>query len=233
MNFFNKIFKKFNTNTITSEIVDEVGSRTQWRTPANYGWLICKLNQKELDYVWKCVNNRQNNLNFIKTLAGNISNSYELVDKDEWFFKNTLRSLIYLYQKEFGVTGYPHEIISAKSRPVVQYVMQPWWVNYQKQNEFNPLHDHNGVYSFVIWLKIPTEYAEQNKNNNTNAPLKSTFSFVYSNILGQVKSEFFPLGKEYEGTMVFFPSTLKHEVHPFYNCEEDRISISGNILLKV
>ena len=226
MNFFNK-FKKFNTNIIPTEIIEDVGRRTEWRTPANYGWLNCKLNQKELDYVWECVNNRQNNIN--KILAGNISNSYELVDKDEWFFKNTLRSLIYLYQKEFGVKGY-QDIVSPKSRPCVHH-LSTWWVNYQKQHEFNPLHNHSGVYSFVIWLKIPTEYEEQNKNNNTNTPEKSSFSFVYTNILGEIKSERIPLSKKYEGLMVFFPSTFMHQVQPFYNCEEDRISVSGNIAL--
>ena len=225
MNLFNKIFKKPKAYKLKPEIINEVSSRTEWRTPTNYGWLNCKLNQKELDYVWECVNNRQNNIN--KILAGNISNSYELVDKDEWFFKNTLRSLIYLYQKEFGVKGY-QDIVSPKSRPCVHH-LSTWWVNYQKQHEFNPLHNHSGVYSFVIWLKIPTEYEEQNKNNNTNTPEKSSFSFVYTNILGEIKSERIPLSKKYEGLMVFFPSTFMHQVQPFYNCEEDRISVSGNI----
>ena len=34
-----------------------------------------------------------------------------------------------------------------------------------------------------------------------------------------------------EGTMLFFPAKLQHCVYPFYNCDEDRISISGNIKL--
>ena len=34
-----------------------------------------------------------------------------------------------------------------------------------------------------------------------------------------------------EGTMLFFPAMLKHQVYPFYNSDEDRISISGNISL--
>ena len=41
----------------------------------------------------------------------------------------------------------------------------------------------------------------------------------------------YELGKNYEGKMLFFPSKLRHEVFPFYNCEEDRISISGNIFI--
>ena len=62
------------------------------------------------------------------------------------------------------------------------YYLQQIWVNYQKQGEFNPLHDHGGVYSFVIWMKIPTKHFEQNKNpislkSNTHAI--STFQFHF------------------------------------------------------
>ena len=39
-------------------INQDISSRTQWRTPANHGWLEHKLNKIELDYVWKCVNER-------------------------------------------------------------------------------------------------------------------------------------------------------------------------------
>ena len=34
---------------------------------------------------------------------------------------------------------------------------------------------------------------------------------------------------KYQGMLVFFPSRLNHIVYPFYNCDETRISISGNI----
>ena len=29
--------------------------------------------------------------------------------------------------------------------------------------------------------------------------------------------------------MLFFPSKLNHVVYPFYKCDEERISISGNV----
>ena len=29
--------------------------------------------------------------------------------------------------------------------------------------------------------------------------------------------------------MLFFPAKLHHIVYPYYNCDEDRITISGNI----
>ena len=35
--------------------------------------------------------------------------------------------------------------------------------------------------------------------------------------------------KDKEGMMVMFPSKLKQQVFPFYNCKEERVSISGNL----
>ena len=117
--------------------------------------------------------------------------------------------------------------ISTHKKPTIE-------VNYQKEGEFNPPHDHNGVYSFVIWMKIPTKHFDQNKNPislKSNTHLISAFQFQYTNILGQIRPYIYEMNPEMEVTMLFFPAKLVHGVFPFYNCDEDRISISGNISL--
>ena len=48
-------------------------------------------------------------------------------------------------------------------------------------------------------------------------------------ILRDIKQSIFPMGKEMEGKLVLFPSRLKHIVYPFYNCDEPRITIAGNL----
>ena len=86
--------------------------------------------------------------------------------------------------------------------------------------------------SFTIWLKIPTEYSEQKKHpiaNDANSEAISNFAFQYVNMLGEIDNYTYPMVSNLEGTMLFFPSNLKHQVYPFYNCNEKRISIAGNI----
>ena len=39
------------------------------------------------------------------------------------------------------------------------------------------------------------------------------------------------MSPKFEGTMLFFPSQLHHCVYPFYDCKEDRVTVSGNIIL--
>ena len=199
--------------------------------PSPFGWLEYKLNQTELNHVWSCVNYKQNE--WTQNLVGNIDSSFLLEDKNDWFFNNTLTPLINFYEQSFGNQSKRVPICSKGNNNYPPYVLHTWWVNYQKQHEFNPPHNHDGVYSFVIWLKIPYDVQEQNKNNASNAKLKGAFCFQFINILGEQCSSVYALSKGFEGYMLFFSSKLNHTVFPYYNCEEDRISVSGNILLKV
>ena len=41
--------------------------------------------------------------------------------------------------------------------------MTALWINYQKQNDFNPPHDHDGKLSFVIYLQIPKELKKEHE----------------------------------------------------------------------
>ena len=195
--------------------------------PPALGWLEKKLSNKEMEYLWKCIDNRKEPLK--NTLVGQIHESNKLIDRSDWFFNNTLSPLCIKYKQEFRNLG--------ANIPVNQkhpYYMNSWWVNYQKQNEFNPLHDHGGVYSFIVWMKIPTNHDEQNRNplaSRSNIEKISVVDFLYSNILGQPQVLEYRMNPDMEGTMLFFPALLRHQVYPFYNCDEDRISISGNIML--
>ena len=197
-------------------------------TPPNKGWLDYRLNKKEMDYVWRCIENKKE---FIKeTLVGHISSSYKLMDRGDWFWINTIQPLVTNYNKSFN-SNLGSNVPITNHHP---YRMSSWWVNYQKKNEFNPIHDHNGVYSFVIWMKIPTDWKKQNINPlaaTSNTSCISSFQFYYHNISGNLMPYYYKLSTQDEGTMVLFPSKLPHQVYPFYECDEERISVSGNVLL--
>ena len=197
--------------------------------PNNCGWLQNKLNDKEMDYLWRCIKNKKENNN--KNLAGNIDGSYLLMDRGDWFWANVLKPLCLKDDKEFG--NMAHSIPTTCSHPLC---LSKWWVNYQKKHEFNPSHDHGGVYSFVIWMKIPKDIGFKKQKNikissHSNSPLPGVFELAYTDILGKICSHDYRLEPEDEGRMLFFPSKLRHTVYPFYNCDEERISVSGNIML--
>ena len=124
-----------------------------------------------------------------------------------------------------------------KEEPSPEFELKSLWVNYQKKQEFNPLHNHSGLYSFVIFMKIPTHWEEQHAlpfSANSNTPCASDFQFVWTEKdSGLCVVRTFSLSSEDEGRILFFPAWLKHMVYPFYECEEERVTISGNIGLYV
>jgi len=198
--------------------------------PPNVGWLQIRLDSNEIDYVWERVKEKESSSESWKhKLAGDVHESKLLEDPDDWFFNNVIHKCGETYQQLYYNLGLHLPIPEGN----YSYYMNEWWVNYQQQNEFNPIHDHTGVYSFVIWLKIPVEHEEQNKDNTSNMKLRSAFQFTYTDILGSLKDYTYQLDKSWEGTMLFFPSKLHHQVYPFYNCDDYRITVSGNILCKI
>jgi hypothetical protein len=99
-------------------------------------------------------------------------------------------------------------------------VNTPPWINIQQKGEYVPLHRHDGLLAYVIWVKIPYD---------SNIEKSSCFSFAYNNIVGGVMQHPLPIHKQMEGMIIMFPSSLFHQVYPFYTSDDDRISISGMI----
>tara|TARA_Y100000768_G_C23772868_1_gene584169 strand:+ start:61 stop:705 length:645 start_codon:yes stop_codon:yes gene_type:complete len=162
-----------------------------------------------------------------KKLAGNISLSLELFDT-----KNIIFPFVMLLMKQYEeIYSKPFRLLATNKNYHAE--LQSLWVNFQYQNEFNPMHDHTGTYSFVIWLKIPTNYKEQsNKSiakNSSNPDVISNFSLSYTDVFGKIRELLFGMDKNREGQILFFPSQINHSVYPFYDEGDARISVSGNI----
>jgi len=110
--------------------------------------------------------------------------------------------------------------------------LQNLWVNFQKKHEFNPTHTHTGIYSFVVWMRIPYRLTDEESYFpaiKDTAQKTSKFTFHYSNILGMNSAFSLPVDQDWEGKMLFFPAALTHGVYPFYTSDEYRISVAGNL----
>ena len=189
-------------------------------------WIDAKMTEECMKFLWRAVS-EEDKEKYSYNLAGNISKSELIEDDDNWFYKNVLKKYT---EKMF------YRDIRNKEVPLPKFKLSAFWVNYMKQYEFNPIHNHDGFCSFVVFMKIPTHWEEQHAlpiSVNSNTPSASNFSFVFSEKgSNQILNYQFLLSPEDEGRMLFFPSSLQHQVYPFYECEEERITLSGNIILE-
>lgn len=211
---------------------------------SNIGWFDIKLPPTAITRLNEYLDGQQKENHKIKynstitdpkpdaspSLAGHISASYYLKDVDDWFFKNYLEFMSFDYLKHFD--HQPAAALGMKNYDKHPFQLDSLWVNYQNKHEFNPSHDHTGAFSFVIFMKIPTHWKEQHNLPfvaQSNQPRASDFAFEYLTPLGEKACTAFKMGPESEGRMLFFPAKLTHLVYPFYNCDEPRITIAGNI----
>jgi uncharacterized protein (TIGR02466 family) len=106
-----------------------------------------------------------------------------------------------------------------------EYVLSALWINHQKQNDFNPPHDHDGKLSFVIYLSIPDELKKENKEYKGKSCGPGGIQFIYGN--GPRDCVTYMSFMPEENDCFVFPAWLKHWVAPYKsNCT--RISVSGN-----
>jgi len=196
-------------------------------------WIDTRLTEKEMNFLWSAISSEEENKkNWNHDLAGNISKSELIKDKDNWFYETVLKELS---EKMFyrNCRNYYEDYIENEPPLPPEFKMNRFWVNYMKQHEFNPLHGHSGLFSFVVFLRIPTHWKEQHAlpfSAGSNSPFASDFAFVWPEKDSRLcEHTNFQLSPEDEGRMLFFPATLQHMVYPFYECEEERVTISGNI----
>lgn len=168
--------------------------------------------------------NYEGYINVDHTLAGHLAHQFDFTCSTD--MHDFLCYMASEYNKRFhyfetlnhGLTSYKLEL-------------KEMWVNFQKKHDFNPVHDHGGVMSFVIWHTIPYDIKEeiQQYKNGTFSACASTFEFVYTDALGNICNKVLPVSKDWEGVICMFPAKMKHCVQPFYTSDDYRISIAGNI----
>ena len=195
-------------------------------------WIDERLPEECMEYLKQQilkVNPEEDGMN--EVLAGNISKSTYLKDEYNWFYNTFIKNLTERMFYRNWDNYYQYHIEKKDDPP--EFFMKNFWVNFQRENEFNPLHDHSGLFSFVIFFQIPTNWEEQHDipiSRHSNSPSASDFQFVWTEKSGRNRNKCFLLSPKDEGRILFFPAGMQHQVYPFYNCKQDRITISGNIM---
>ena len=193
----------------------------------NYGYYLDKVPQNILKELGLQIDELQFDFNkgtkFNNHLAGEIEHEYQL--KPQFQFKQYIKNLSQQFENK-------SQYMFSNYNPNSLLKFDTLWVNFQKKHEYNPIHHHQGVYSFVIWYQIP--YLLENERSQFGYKSRSShihhgqFHFVFTNenniILNPLNMD-----KTKEGYIAIFPSSLPHMVYPFYSSDEYRITIAGNV----
>ena len=121
-------------------------------------------------------------------------------------------------------------LVNENKVPLLQ--LNQLWVNFQKKHEFNPVHNHSGLFSFIIFVQIPYDLEREKKEGPgslSNSNFTSCLQFHPTTMLGRQSEETIHVDKSYEGGIYFFNAELMHCVYPFFTSDDYRITVSGNV----
>ena len=201
----------------------------------NIGYLKSRFTDDELaplrQEVLKVSANFESSRRHNNKLAGNLRHSYLLSDEMHRYVYRLVAPLVLEFDQSFAkyVT---QNSIAPENSPIY---LKELWANFQNKDEFNPPHDHYGILSFVIWLKIPYSMQEElqlSPGADSNNNVSGKFCFQYTNSLGDICNHFISADRSLENQVLLFSGKMKHSVFPFYSSDDYRISVAGNFAIK-
>lgn len=183
----------------------------------NYGILDVELEKEHLDHLYHLIEKYEPDC---------VKQQWMLIDDDHRFQKDVLNNVVAEYIKEWGFPTV------CKSTHIHNLTFQKFWVNNTGIGQYQSLHNHDAVFSFVVWLKIPYAAMVEQEIPDTMHPEAGDFILSYSDITGKHRKVNWKLDKQHnEGHMLLFPSDLLHATYPHFLTEEKRISVAGDIAI--
>ena len=171
--------------------------------------LINKLN-KEVDRILS-KKNLIKKFDYSNKLVGQVKQEFQIPKN---FIKKNFEKTIF---KE--VNKYIYKSLGKK---ISKIKIKNFWVVRQFNNEYNPIHFHDGHISGVGYLKIPKFILKNRKKSN----IDGSIDFINGNRM--LLSESIYNHRPKVGDMILFPHYLMHTAYPFKSNGERR-SFSFNL----
>ena len=160
------------------------------------------------------------NIDFTTKLAG-------ILDKETGYTEASKAKIVPELAQCLGIYDQAYErYVNKQYEKKPEYILSALWINYQRPNDFNPPHDHDGKLSFVTYLSIPEELKKENSDYTGKSCGPGGIQFIYGN--GPRDCVTYMSFMPEENDMFIFPAWLKHWVAPFKS-DCTRISVSGNV----
>ena len=165
-------------------------------------------------------------------LAGRIKKQTHL---DE-VISDTTRNVILNHCKNFF-----EQTSGGQELPMSAMTLDSIWSNIQEAREYNPIHQHTGNFSFVIYTRndledLSVEEIQDNEYDNkvvdydNQRPLAGMIELFYGEGNWMNWTSFQHIPKR--GDILIFPSWLRHTVYAHYESGKIRISVAGNVSLR-
>ena len=171
--------------------------------------IIKKLNNEVDKIISK--KNLLKKFDYSNKLVGQVKQEFQIPKS---FIKKNLEKTIYNEVNKY--------IYKSLGKKISKIKIKNFWVVRQFDNEYNPIHFHDGHISGVGYLKIPKFILKNRKKTN----IDGSIDFINGNKM--LLSESIYNHQPKVGDMILFPHYLMHTAYPFKSSGERR-SFSFNL----
>ena len=188
-----------------------------WSAPILHSSLS-EIQIKELLEITDSISKDGNKESYNNQLAGEIENEWgisaSIVELNS--FKNYIDDLSLKYLTSFASqynienNKIPPQLVKF-AQCLEKSVITSAWFNDQKDDEYNPIHNHTGILSGVLYLKIP-EYLPSRKNKDMDGTITFVENASDTDII--MTNSTLTISPRV-GDIFLFPALLKHQVYPF------------------
>ena len=149
-------------------------------------------------------------LDYSNKLVGQVKQEFQL---PKIFIKKNLEKILYKAVKDY--------IFKSLGKKISKIKIKNFWIVRQFNDEYNPVHFHDGHISGVGYLKIP-KFSKNKKHTQTDGSI----DFINGNKMFLSECIFNHQPKV--GDMILFPHYLMHTAYPF-KTKGERRSFSFNL----
>ena len=149
-------------------------------------------------------------LDYSNKLVGQVRQEFQL---PKIFIKKNLEKILYKVVKDY--------IFKSLGKKISKIKIKNFWIVRQFNDEYNPVHFHDGHISGVGYLKIP-KFSKNKKHTQTDGSI----DFINGNKM--LLSECIFNHQPKVGDMILFPHYLMHTAYPF-KTKGERRSFSFNL----
>ena len=174
-----------------------------------FGVTYNKFTRDDLEFLYRQVDLIRNNFGSAvpanEELIGHIDHEYFLPEQCRQQLETLVLPMVGAYLQEYPIYNRAKLSVLSDGAPIF---LRDAWVNFQKKYEYNPVHDHGGCFSFVLWLNIPYTREDEDAMSFTQKLHKDAltsngkFEFFYNDTLGGIYSHKLPVDPSYEGMIL-------------------------------
>ena len=191
-----------------------------------------------------------------KSLAGKLDHEYSFTDEQIKEISNLIKPYISAYlitlTESYSLVVVDQYYKFCNQERVTPYLnFDSIWVNFQQKGEYNPIHQHSGDISFIIYLDVPSVIYEEENDSGGSPPGSVEFINSLNQVTNQYNNRHNTLKDNYKaikqnlfaptnintlsptrGDIHMFPSWLNHQVQALKS-DVLRTTVAGNIIVDI